>query len=116
MLKQEAAKRKQLEKLGIDYDFSGYAQKDVGEAETPVKKSPALKKAASAKKEKTTGSATSVRGVATSVSLRTTTVCGCGADNQNVTLPRAAAGGRSGAEWAKIAAFLESRFRTGQGL
>lgn len=29
---------------------------------------------------------------------------------------KAAAGGRSGAEWAKIAAFLESRFRTGQGL
>ena len=37
--------------------------------------------------EKTTGSATSVRGVATSVSRRTTTVCGCGADSQKVTLP-----------------------------
>ena len=45
--------------------------------------------------ENTTGSATSVRGVATSVSRRTTTVCGCGADNQKVTLPLAAAGGRS---------------------
>lgn len=29
---------------------------------------------------------------------------------------KAAAGGRCGAEWAKIAAFLEVRFRSGQGL
>jgi hypothetical protein len=44
---------------------------------------------------KTTGSLTSVRGVATSVSARTSTGWGCGADSQNVTRPRAAAGGRS---------------------
>jgi hypothetical protein len=43
----------------------------------------------------TTGSWMSVRGVATSVSARTSTVCGCGEDNQNVTMPRAAAGGLS---------------------
>ena len=55
LLKQEEAKRKQLEKLGIDYDFSGYAQKNVTKTETPVKKGPAAttKKASSAKKEKT---------------------------------------------------------------
>ena len=43
----------------------------------------------------TIGSATSVRAVATWVSVRTITGCGCGADSQNVTSPRAAAGGRS---------------------
>ena len=42
---------------------------------------------------KTTGSSTSVRGVATSVSARTSTVAGCAADSQNVTVPRAAVGG-----------------------
>ena len=44
---------------------------------------------------KTTGSWMSVRGVATWLSARTRTVWGCGADNQKVTSPRAAAGGRS---------------------
>ncbi len=43
----------------------------------------------------TTGSLTSVRGVATYVSARTSTGCGWGADSQNVTDPWAAAGGRS---------------------
>ena len=42
---------------------------------------------------KTTGSETSVRGRDRAV--RTRTVCGCGADSQNVVWPRAAAGGRS---------------------
>jgi hypothetical protein len=45
--------------------------------------------------ENTMGSAMSVRSVLTSVSARTATVCGCGADNQNVTSPCAAPGGRS---------------------
>ena len=45
--------------------------------------------------EKTTGSWTSVRGVATCVSVRTRTGCGWGADSQNVTRPRAGDGGRS---------------------
>ena len=43
----------------------------------------------------TIGSWMSVRGVATSVSARTSTGCGCGADSQKVTAPRAGAGGRS---------------------
>ena len=43
----------------------------------------------------TIGSATSVRAVATWLSARTITGCGCGADSQKVTSPRAAAGGRS---------------------
>ena len=43
----------------------------------------------------TIGSATSVRAVATCVSVRTMTGCGCGAESQSVTSPRAAAGGRS---------------------
>ncbi len=42
---------------------------------------------------KTTGSSTSVRGVATSVSARTSTVAGCAAASQNVAVPRAAVGG-----------------------
>ena len=45
--------------------------------------------------ENTIGSWMSVRGVATWVSLRTSTVCGWGADSQNVTLPWAGAGERS---------------------
>ena len=44
--------------------------------------------------EKTIGSAMSVRAVATSVSARTSTACGCGAESQKVTRPRAAEGGR----------------------
>jgi hypothetical protein len=37
----------------------------------------------------------SVRGVETCVSARTSTGCGCGADSQKVTRPRAGDGGRS---------------------
>ena len=44
--------------------------------------------------ENTIGSAMSVRGVATSVSARTSTACGCGAESQKVARPRAAVGGR----------------------
>ena len=44
---------------------------------------------------KTTGSLTSVRGVAAWDSLRTSTDCGWGADSQKVTSPLAAAGARS---------------------
>ena len=43
---------------------------------------------------KTIGSWTSVRGVATSVSARTSTVCGRGAESQNVAVPLAELGGR----------------------
>ena len=42
---------------------------------------------------KTTGSSTSVRGVATSVSARTSTVAGWAAASQNVAVPRAAVAG-----------------------
>ncbi|ORY82327.1 hypothetical protein BCR35DRAFT_265487 [Leucosporidium creatinivorum] len=59
LLKKEEAKRKQLAALGIEYEFSGYAQKEVAPPvkavaakETPVKAGKGAKKekAASAKK------------------------------------------------------------------
>ena len=66
--------------------------------------------------EKTTGSSTSVRGVATSVSARTSTVCGCGADNQKVTLPLAAAGRRaSRAEHERVVGAFRAAAESGDG-
>lgn len=51
--------------------------------------------ASSSRVLKVTGSETSVRGVATRLSARTITGCGCGAASQKVAEPRAAAGGRN---------------------
>lgn len=78
LLKQEAAKRKQLEKLGIDYDFSGYAQKQVDQTETPVKKdSAAPKKASSAKKAKTGTAKGEVRARSRGIDSSAVTLTGC---------------------------------------